>query len=232
MEHALEPLDIHEEKLISLADAAKKFGVSKCSVMRWVRFGQQGVMLGARKLGAKWYTSEEALQRFTDRLTVVELGGASTAPTVNDQNSGIQTGKIKLLHASDQAGRELRMMGIHGDGRIFETSPASRELLCDLHIFVEDWMPKANGSSTCEAVRSGVFREGVRILEKRPKSRAAYADAVTHIESLDLRTLDVRSLYGVGPIVKAQWNTLLKEKAFVQQIKLPKPQQADTEPNS
>lgn len=232
MEHALEPLDIHEEKLISLADAAKKFGVSKCSVMRWVRFGQQGVMLGARKLGAKWYTSEEALQRFTDRLTIVELGGASTAPTVNDQNSGMQTSKVKLLHASDQAGRELRMMGVHGDGRIFETSPASRELLCDLHIFVEDWMPKANGSSAWEAVRSGVFREGVRILEKRPKSRAAYADAIAHIESLDLHSLDVRSLYGVGPIVKAQWNALLKDKAFLQQIKLPKPRQADDEPNS
>ena len=189
-------------------------------------------MLGARKLGAKWVTSEEALQRFTDRLTIVELGGASTAPTVNEQPSGTQTGKVKLLHASDQAGRELRMMGVHGDGRIFETSPASRELLCDLHIFVENWMPKSSGSSAWEAVRSGVFREGVRILEKRPRSRAAYADAIAHIESFDLRSLDVRLLYGVGPIVKEQWNALLKDKAFLQQIKLPKPRQADTEPNS
>lgn len=93
-------------------------------------------------------------------------------------------------------------------------------------------MPKANGSSACEAVRSGVFREGVRILEKRPKSRAAYADAIVHIKSLDLRSLDVRSLYGVGPIVKEQWNALLKDKAFLQQIKLPKPGQANTEGNS
>ena len=232
MEQELEPLDIHSERLLSLADAAKKFGVSNCSVMRWVRFGQKGVLLGARKLGAKWYTSDEALQRFSDRLTAVELGGISIGLAVIDQRSGIKTTDVKLLHASDQAGRELRMMGVHGDGRIFETSPASRELLCDLHIFVENWMPKASGSSAWEAVRSGIFREGVRILEKRPKSRAAYADAIAHIESLDLRLLDVRSLYGVGPIVKEQWNALLKDKAFLQQIKLPKPGQADTEANS
>lgn len=114
MEQELEPLDIHCERLLSLADAAKRFGVSNCSVMRWVRFGQKGVLLGARKLGAKWYTSEEALQRFSDRLTAVELGGLSTGLAVDDQRSGIMTTKVKLLQASDQAGRELRMMGVHG----------------------------------------------------------------------------------------------------------------------
>lgn len=223
MNDKLEPLDIHNERLVSLADAAKRFGVSKCSIVRWVRFGQRGVWLGARKLGAKWYTSEEALQRFTDRVTIVELGGIPAASVASDQHTAAKSKTIKLHHASDQAGRELRMMGVHGDGKIFETSTASRELLCDLHIFVEDWMPKSRRSGACEAVRSGIFREGVRILERKPKSRSIYAEALAFIESLDLRSLDVRSLYGVGPIIKEQWNALLNDRAFTQQIRTPKP---------
>ena len=229
MGNELEPLDIHCENLLTLADAAKRFNVSKCSVMRWVRFGQQGVLLGARKLGARWYTSEEALQRFTDRVTSVELGGNTPAPSGSGPSTVVKPSTIKLHHASDQAGRELRMMGVHGDGKIFETSKVPRERLCDLHIFVEEWMPKANGNVACEAVRSGIFREGVRILERRPKSRAAYAEAIAYIESLDLRSLDVRSLYGVGPIIKEQWNALMTDKAFTQQIKNPKPLPPDVE---
>lgn len=232
MGNELEPLDIHSERLLFLGDAAKRFGVSKCSVMRWVRFGQHGVFLGARKLGAKWFTSEEALQRFSDKVTIVELGGVPASPAVDHQRSGKKAATFKSKDRSDQAGRELRIMGVHGDGRIFETSRACRELLCDLHIFLENWMPKARGSSACEAVRSGIFREGVLILENRPKSRSAYAEAIAHIESLDLHSLDVRTLYGVGPIVKDQWNVLLKDKTFAKQIKRPKPPEVDSVTNS
>lgn len=60
-------------------------------------------------------------------------------------------------------------------------------------------MPKASGSSAWEAVHSGAIREGVRILEKRPKSRAAFADAIAHVESLDLHSFEAQSLYGFGP---------------------------------
>ena len=62
-------IDLNSEKLLTLEQAAEKLLVSKASLYRWITQGYQGVKLEAIKLGVNWRTSEEALQRFGDRLT-------------------------------------------------------------------------------------------------------------------------------------------------------------------
>lgn len=62
-------IDIATEKLLSLEQAAEKLMVAKQIVMKWIRYGSNGVRLEALKFGSHWRTSEEALQRFGERTT-------------------------------------------------------------------------------------------------------------------------------------------------------------------
>jgi hypothetical protein len=74
-------IDLQSEKLISLADAAKLVPPGRrgkrthlSTVLRWVLRGARGpsserVKLEAVRLGGRWLTSAEALQRFAERLT-------------------------------------------------------------------------------------------------------------------------------------------------------------------
>ena len=55
--------------------------MSKCTLYRWITHGSKGTRLEAIKLGVHWRTSEEALQRFGDRLTPrVEPESAPLSP--------------------------------------------------------------------------------------------------------------------------------------------------------
>jgi hypothetical protein len=74
-------IDLANESLLSLADAARllppaRLGrpVSFHCVLRWVLQGAAGaagnvVKLEALRLGGRWVTSREALQRFAEKLT-------------------------------------------------------------------------------------------------------------------------------------------------------------------
>lgn len=62
-------IDLATEKLLTLEQAAERLLVSKCTLYRWITVGSKGVRLEAIKMGVHWRTSEEALQRFGDRLT-------------------------------------------------------------------------------------------------------------------------------------------------------------------
>lgn len=62
-------IDLATEKLLTLEQAAEKLLVSKATLYRWITNGSKGVRLEAIKMGVHWRTSEEALQRFGDRLT-------------------------------------------------------------------------------------------------------------------------------------------------------------------
>lgn len=62
-------IDIANETLLTLEQAADRLLVSKDAVYRWITHGSNEIKLEAIKLGVHWRTSVEALQRFADRLT-------------------------------------------------------------------------------------------------------------------------------------------------------------------
>jgi hypothetical protein len=74
-------IDIRTEQLLTLSQAARLLPPSRrgrpaslSCVLRWVLSGTKDpagniVRLEAVRLGPKWVTSQEALQRFADRLT-------------------------------------------------------------------------------------------------------------------------------------------------------------------
>jgi hypothetical protein len=61
-------IDFTKETPLSLAAAAKRFGVAVQTIRRWVR-GVGGLRLETAKLGGKRFTSLEAIQRFSQQST-------------------------------------------------------------------------------------------------------------------------------------------------------------------
>jgi hypothetical protein len=107
-------VDITSESLISLTQAARVLPpgrrgrpVSLSCVLRWVSEGLPGpsgerVRLEAVRLGGRWLTSREALQRFSERLTPRADGEARPAPRGPEQRR----------RASDRAAAELERRGL------------------------------------------------------------------------------------------------------------------------
>jgi|GEM_PF-2379322 len=62
-------IDLAAETLLTLEKAAERLQVSKATLHRWITYGTKGIRLEAAKLGGRWRTSEEAIQRFSNRLT-------------------------------------------------------------------------------------------------------------------------------------------------------------------
>jgi hypothetical protein len=107
-------IDLSTESVLSLRDAAKllppaRLGrpVSFACVWRWVLSGAraatgQKVKLEALRLGGRWVTSREALQRFAEALTP-----RAEAVAVDPPRSS--AGRRR---ASERAGRALTAVGI------------------------------------------------------------------------------------------------------------------------
>jgi hypothetical protein len=109
-------IDIANETLISLAAAARCMPAgrngSPCSlgcVLRWVLRGArspsgQRVRLEALRLGGRWITSREAIQRFGERLTPpLDIGDTSVSPPCTP---------TQRHRASERAAKELEKLGI------------------------------------------------------------------------------------------------------------------------
>lgn len=68
-------LDLENEQIISFREAAERspgrngLGVHVSAIRRWARDGISGVKLDAAKIGGTFFTSIEALKRFSDALT-------------------------------------------------------------------------------------------------------------------------------------------------------------------
>ncbi|HLN27616.1 MAG TPA: DUF1580 domain-containing protein [Gemmataceae bacterium] len=69
-------IDINTETLLPLAKAAKRIPPARdgkrchaSTILRWILKGSAGVKLEAIRLGGRWLTSVEALQRFAEQLT-------------------------------------------------------------------------------------------------------------------------------------------------------------------
>jgi hypothetical protein len=107
-------IDISTESTLSLRDAAKllppgRLGrpVSFQCLLRWVLDGARGpdgrlVRLEAIRLGGRYITSREALQRFGESLTP----GASDRPVSSPRTPR------QRRRAAERAERELEQMGI------------------------------------------------------------------------------------------------------------------------
>lgn len=226
---SLPPLDIINEKLLPLAELTSRFGVHKASVWRWIHYGNDGVFLAARKLGGRWVTSEQAFQRFCDAVTQKALPNQQPVP-VESSPKGFTPRQYQrdLDHRVRNAERELRKAGFNGGGRVYETSRASQELLCDLQEYIEQWLPQYPKSGrglgrSYVMVRDAFFARAAEILEgKHGKARSLKA-AIAWLESLDLKSFDVQQLSGIGPSFCADWNSILKLPEVASQIKAPVP---------
>lgn len=76
-------IDINQETLLTLADAAKELPrrggrkIHMSTVWRWANRGLKGIKLESIQLGGSTWTSREALQRYADRLS------GNTEPTTD-----------------------------------------------------------------------------------------------------------------------------------------------------
>ena len=107
-------IDIDREQLLPLSEAAKLIPSAKgkhlhpASVWRWVRKGVvapdgRRVKLDSAKVGGRWYTSREAVQRFLEALTQqFEVSAAPSPPRTSGQRQ----------RASDRAAERLDKAGI------------------------------------------------------------------------------------------------------------------------
>jgi hypothetical protein len=102
-------IDFETEKLISLAEAAKLIPPARrgkkthlSTVLRWILQGADGVRLEGVRLGGRWMTSRQALQRFADRLT----------PDLETPQRNPPRSPTQRQRASERAERELAKLGI------------------------------------------------------------------------------------------------------------------------
>jgi hypothetical protein len=107
-------LDVASESTISLTQAARLLPpgrrgrpVSLSCILRWILTGAAGpygerVRLEAVRLGSRWLTSREALQRFAERLT----------PRLDGEEPPVPRAPARQRQASERAGRELKNLGI------------------------------------------------------------------------------------------------------------------------
>lgn len=79
-------IDVSSETLRTLPEAAKRLPrrragrpTNTATLYRWIAKGVRGVRLEAIRLGGGLVTSDEALQRFAERLTAP--GAAAVSPT-------------------------------------------------------------------------------------------------------------------------------------------------------
>ena len=220
------PLDINREKLLTLKEASDRYKIPKGSIWKYVRYGTNGIYLAARKMGRKWYTSEEAVQRFTDAITAAVIAvqfEPQPASIASPWGPTIRANQKADAKSLDEAERSLRAHGMFGDHAVFDKSKVSKDLLIDLHEFIENWMPGGGRSETdcCQAVRSGIFRHAVGILEGKHGRSKSLATAIAWVESIDLKTFNVRQLYGVGPLYEAEWKELMAEPKFATTVRPP-----------
>jgi hypothetical protein len=106
--------DLATETALSLGAAARRLPplrgnrpINPATVLRWILSGIRGpgggrVRLEAVRLGGRWVTTVEALERFTATLSAVPCAEAAAAPRTPGQRR----------RASERAAAELEKLGI------------------------------------------------------------------------------------------------------------------------
>jgi hypothetical protein len=102
-------IDLSTETPISLTEAARSLPPGRRSrpvhvstVLRWILQGVHGIRLEGARVGGRWLTSREALQRFAERLT----------PSLDTNPADSPRPPATRKRASDRAARELDRIGI------------------------------------------------------------------------------------------------------------------------
>jgi hypothetical protein len=103
-------ISVADEQLMTLAQLAKRLPqrrnsrpVHPSTLHRWRHPGIRGIRLECIRIGAAWHSSVEALQRFCDRLTQLEM---PTEPT----QIGVQSATEDQVR-QEQVERELKDLG-------------------------------------------------------------------------------------------------------------------------
>lgn len=106
-------IDVATETLLSLPQAARPLPLGRngrpshpATVFRWIHEGArlpnaERVYLDGTRLGGRWLTSVEALQRFSEELTPPPAGAAPIPRTPTARR-----------RASERAGKRLNRVGI------------------------------------------------------------------------------------------------------------------------
>lgn len=95
-------IDIHSEKIRTLPNLARRVppkGVNASTGWRWVTKGVRGVKLEAVLIGGIWHSSDEALQRFIDRVTAAANGETVPARTSAERERAIAAAERELADA-------------------------------------------------------------------------------------------------------------------------------------
>ncbi len=102
---------LQNEQIVTFAEAAKalpKFNGKRphtCTIWRWARKGCRGVKLEVRRLGGRFVTSMEALERFSKELGEVELPDRPAPPPKRPTNR-------QRLKSIEKAKQTLKEAGI------------------------------------------------------------------------------------------------------------------------
>jgi hypothetical protein len=106
-------IDLKTEKPLSLAQAAKLIpptrqdkGVHASTLVRWILHGPRGVRLEAARLGGRWITSPEALERFSAALTA-QYVTPSIQPSVSSQKDSLRRSRQQ-----ERVEQELAALGL------------------------------------------------------------------------------------------------------------------------
>lgn len=94
--------EILTEKCLSLAEAARRCPGPRpniCTVWRWTKKGARGVVLESAWRGGRIVISEEALQRFFDRLNAAPAPAVTPIPTSRTRARQVDRARRKLAAA-------------------------------------------------------------------------------------------------------------------------------------
>jgi hypothetical protein len=87
-------IDLKTETPLSLAQAAKLIPPTRqdkpvhvSTLVRWILHGVRGVQLEAVRVGGRWITSREALERFSAALTAKHISPPNRTTTTSRQDS-------------------------------------------------------------------------------------------------------------------------------------------------
>jgi hypothetical protein len=96
-------IDIKAETVIPIAEAPKHFPghPNVSSIYRWFGKGSRGARLETIVVGAKRYTSVEAIGRFIEATTANSVGASSPAPrpTTRQRRAAIKRAEADLAKA-------------------------------------------------------------------------------------------------------------------------------------
>ncbi len=96
-------IDIHSERVIAISEAPQHFPgrPNISSIYRWFGKGCRGARLETIVVGAKRFTSVEAIQRFIERTTANSPGASlpPSRPTTRQREAAIRRTERELARA-------------------------------------------------------------------------------------------------------------------------------------